>query len=265
MISQKDLLHSETLSKNAEYELLKDSQELAIAKYELDACHIYAPFCGMVEEVFFRAGVGISQGANIIKLSMVSPVIIRIKLPEKEMEGISLRDKINIYPNGSRKPSGGWFDRRYVYADHVDLFALNNPKGIPELSKEQEKMSKVRQLQIIFSTEIEKGKTTLTIPPEALHKDDKGYYVLRAKDQHFTKPLPLELTVEEVRVKPLDIFMHNTVYNHRALEDAGTLKVGQYLVTIAESPLKDGDKVVFQELGWQFKVGEKVKVEIIKM
>jgi len=263
-ISEKDLLNAETLCKNAEYELLKDSQDLAMAALDLDSCNIYAPFSGMVEEVFFRAGVGVPQGTNVVKLSMISPVIIRIKLPQEAMDGVSLRDKISIYPVGSDQPSGGWFDRRYAFSDHIDLFARNEPKAIPKLSEKQDKMAKVRQIQIVFATEIEKGKISLTIPPAALNKDDEGNFVFRAKDQVFPTPLPLEFTVEKVRVKPMDAFVHSTTYDHVVLADPGSLKVNQFIVTIAETPLKDNETVVFQELDWQFKEGQQVNVEIIK-
>lgn len=88
---------------------------------------------------------------------------------------------------------------------------------------------------------------------------------MRAAGQEVGKPVDQEFRVEKISVTPADKFMTQGIYNQRALSNAGTLKKHDLLVVESSSVLKDGDRVVFSEIGWNFNPGEEVWVQIAGM
>lgn len=262
VISSKVMLHSETEYKAAESSYHMAMENLNNAKYDLETCYIYAPFRGMVEEVFHDRGTSVGKGNPVLKLSLLSPARVRIKLSPDIIRKLSLTNTYNVYPAGSETPEKAWLDRNYMGTDYIDVFVANLPVGVQHLSENQEKMPKVHKLLFTSNISDYEAEIPMWVPPATLCKDEQGYYVMRARNQFLGKPVDAEFAVERINVKPMDKFMSQGIYKQRALADCGSLKRHQLLVAQASCPLKDGDTVVLQEFRWQFTPGEDVWVNI---
>lgn len=282
-ISQKSLDDAELAYKKSNERLNTAQAELASAKYNLERCFLRAPFSGQVEEKYRSVGSWVGPGDDVLKITLVSLVRVKIAVPRKLCRNISITDSILVYPPGKEEPLGVWFDT-LVYPsggdepigksfesftpdkDHIDVFVANKLVPIKALTPAQEKLTKIDQIVFASRLNAENADAPLWAPMSSLRQDKAGnYFVWRAVGQKMAQPenpLEREFSVERVNIVPGDEFRDFGVYKYIKLKDPGKLEALDVVVPETNEPLKEGQRVVVEELQWMLSTGDRVRVKI---
>lgn len=247
-------------------EVRKLEAELTTEKYNLEACYLRAPFDGQVEAHLYSEGTWIDHGKEVVTLSLVLIVKIKVPVPESFSGKVSNTDVIKVISPDSEKPVGVWFDNVSMDVNNIYLYVKNNLVPVYKLTEEQKKLPKVHKISFV-SRNHDEGGETLWADTNSLKKDENGYYVWRAKDQTMgnpDKPLERQFTVERISVIPGPKYRNIGIYRYRILEKPADLKMHDFVLIDTSENLKHGDVVAYEPRRWMFRPGDKVKVQISK-
>lgn len=245
-------------------EVRKLEASLATEKYNLEACCLHAPFDGQVESHLYSEGTWVDHGKEVITLSLVLVVKIKVPVPEDFSKKVDHTDIIKVISPDSEAPIGVWFDDVSMDVNNIYLYVKNNLVPIYKLTEEENKLPKVHKISFVSRNRDESGDT-IWVDTNSLKKDEKGYYIWHAKDQVMgnpDKPIARQFIVEKVPVVPGSKYRNVGVYRHRVLENPASLKSFDYILVDAPDNLQDGSMVAYQPLRWMFRPGDKVKVQI---
>ena len=278
-VSSKDFLDITTNYMSAKLKVNKAENELSKVKYDLDACSIIAPFSGVVTKVFVPEGTHISKGDDVVELTKMTPLLVKIPFPEEIVSSFRDGAKVDIYPVNGGKPVSAWC-RTGMTGNKLYAYIENTIIG-QDLSSENSKYRKIYEIfpvkklssssQIVneignIETKFENNKNPLTVPLKSIKKDDKGTYVLKAEPAGKYKNLSLfKLTrvniVQGGIQRDLNLGSNRDV-KVNSLKDSGSLKLHDTVVLLGEKNIKSGDTVVLENLRWKFVPQQLVKVSI---
>ncbi len=262
-VSTKQFLESQLIYETALFDKQKAKLEVERCKRVLAACYYYAPFNGIVVEVYQLAGAAVDVAHRVLKLSAVSPIKVTIPLPEDVTQELDQTTQVLIYPVDSLTPVPGWFDNRGLKTSKLECFVDNPRLPVSELTEEEKKLPVIDNLSIISTEKLQRTPSLFWIEQNALKKDENGCFVWKLKNVKATDlktRLKRVNTIEKVRVTIRNLEIFRGVYCFRAIEKNPELNVDDILVGNVPDSVKDGDKVVYQTLRRLFRPGEQVQV-----
>ncbi|HJO94088.1 MAG TPA: hypothetical protein QF753_11855 [Victivallales bacterium] len=260
--------------------LIKKSEiDLKEAEENLRRCTVFPSYTGQVDEVYFESGYGLEKFKDAIKITMMNPMSVELKLPLALVNKIGIENSIQVYDAGNKEPVRAILSKNPIDPSNVSLIVTN--KLIPswELTPQQKKYPIVHKALFIVKAYLpetnhtaNKNKTPppLAVPIKSIKKDGKGVFVWKAIDQNMTqtnKPVMKKFRIEKVYIKPGDIvrnisFIKGYGNHFRSIEKNGKISYGDIVLADPQDGLKDGEEVIYQQLHWRFTVGEKVKITI---
>ncbi|QSH42279.1 hypothetical protein P0136_03600 [Lentisphaerota bacterium ZTH] len=265
--SVKQFCDAETVYLNAQNDYEVARLEVEEARHALDCSILRAPFQGVVEEVFHTAGSTVESAVPVLRISVQSPVRIRVELPEALTRMLSVNDIFKVYPAGSVTPRGAWLDSKGIFSHHIELFTGNVTVPVGTLNAEQIEMPKVTGLGVCATLQ-RNSKYPLWVPASSLIREKDSWYVWAAMGQKactVDKPLAKEFRVCKFKVEPADVITKYFTIKYQALKKPGRLCDCQVVVLNPGKDLVDGKKAVIQEYSWEFRPGDKVWVHIPKL
>jgi biotin carboxyl carrier protein len=191
-VSAKDFLEVTTNFMNAKLQVSKAENNLEIAKYNLDACEIIAPFSGTVSKSFVSSGAHIGKGSDVIELTKMTPILVKIPFPEEIVSSFRDGAKVDIYPVNGGVPVNAWC-RTGLTDNMLYAYIENTIVGQREISKKT-KYQKIYEIFPVKNSSLsnhilnelgdiemnyENNKNPLAVPIKSIKKDKKGSYVLK--------------------------------------------------------------------------------------
>ncbi|MCP4177437.1 MAG: hypothetical protein GY756_06705 [bacterium] len=255
---------------------------LGQAKYNLAATDIIAPFTGIISNVLKGKNLGTGDDGEVIEIVRMNPMLIEIPFAHELIDKLGKQDVVKVYPPGIDKPVPTWVEYSSFGIQSLEVYVPNKVISEDHLTIAQKKMPKVYDVfpvmpivnaknKTLLETELQQnnGKVPLAVPVESLHRDSNGTYVFLAVNQKcfsLDKGIDKVFTVKKMYVKLGDIRRHFNIGNRSGIQVTsikdGSLKDGDVIVLNGQNTIKDGSKVVRDELRWQFYPNEEVKVEI---
>ncbi len=228
---------------------------------DLSECIHVAPFEGIVDKVFFSSGI-LAPNPDVIEISMLNPIGIKIFMDTDKASRISFDTPITIYFNDNENPIGIYNGLSFVTNDGIILVTRNYPK-----QNTNDNMIKVKDCFPVVNFYIGKLEgNKLGVPVSAVVKDDKGFYVWRAKDRKMLEPesgfTPV-FNLEKVYITPGNL--KRACYGCdeiRILKDSGKLELHDVVVISPSDNLTAGEKVNCPPARYVLMPGDKVKVVI---
>ena len=255
-----------------EYENMRAIYYEAIGTYEkakadlienervLEECKHLAPFEGIVDKVYYSSGT-LSTNPNVIEISQLNPIGIKVNMNKDEAAAINSNTSVSIYLHDNETPIGV-YNGYSMLCDNGIIFRTkntprrNNNKNLPE----------VQCYPVMKSYFNRRFDNTLGVPVSALLKDDEGYYVWKAenrKTMQAGKGLDPVFQIEKVYVVPGNLKrQYYGVGIMRLLNDPGTLRRHDIIISSPPENLKNGMTVSFPPERYLLMPGDPVKVVI---
>ncbi|MCP4177752.1 MAG: hypothetical protein GY756_08300 [bacterium] len=260
--------------------LIKKSEiDLKEAEENLRRCTVYPTYTGQVDEVYFDSGYGLDKFKNAIKITMMNPMSIELKLPLALVNSIGIENNIQVYDAENSEPVRAILSKNPISPSSVSLIIRNKLTPSWKLTSEEKKYPIVHN--VLFAVKaylpeinntVSKNKIAppLAVPTKSIKKDSKGFYVWKAIDQNLlqkNKPITKKFKIKKIYIKPGNIFRNISFIkgsgNHfRSIEKNDKISYGDVLLVNPQNELNDEEEVIYQQLHWRFTVGEKVKVTI---
>ncbi|MCP3965730.1 MAG: hypothetical protein GY750_04065 [Lentisphaerae bacterium] len=250
------------LKAKADYEVAR--LQVFEAREDLNKCYLRAPFDGVVEKNFVSEGSSVESGDPVLKLCILSPARIIVKMHEVLTGLMSVNNRFMVYPSGNFSPSAAWLSPRGIFPDRIVLFVDNNLIPKTKLKPNEDKLPKIKYMSPSATLRQMPG-VQMWVPNQALFKSRGKWYVWIAEDQfaiHMDKPSQRVFTVRKVEVEPANMIMERSVIPYHALKKADGIKPFQLIVVESDGNLVDGKKAMFEEYRRKFRPGEKVWVLI---
>ena len=234
------------------------------SKIVLEQCTHMAPFEGIVDKVFFSSGI-LSPNPDVIEISMLNPIGIKIKMSMDEVGKLNSNTPITVYLPYSQK-TVGIYNGYFMQSDTgIILSTKNYPKR-----NNNKKLLEVRKWFSVPNFYIgDNSKNLLGVPIRALLKDNKGDFVWKAIDRKTMQPgkgLDPVFKLEKVYVVPGKLKrLYYGVGYMRLLKEPGNLKLHDIVAILPPKNLNDGMEVSFPPERYVFMPGDTVKVVIGKL
>ena len=186
-VSQVDYDNAVNAYLNAKLDYENTVNDLATAQYNLDCCQITAPFDGIVTEIIRGPNRGVGNGDDILQITRISPVLVKVAFPDTVKSLISKNMVVEVYSNRMTSPVPAWYEANPRDHLNAEFFVGNDRIVVNNMSPEQEKMSKVYEIlpatdmAMLPNPKIQTSK--IAVPEEAIQKDEKGYFVMKAAGQ----------------------------------------------------------------------------------
>lgn len=245
---------------------------LADARYNLNHCVLRAPYHGVIEELFVAPGAWVQSGQAVVKLTMMKPIKVTVPVSANLVRKIRSGDAVFVFPPGSSESVGGMVDNSSVAADpetrtfNIDVFVQNLKIPVKPISTENNcPILKGENMMLALHLIPEDTNSPVCAPLSSLLKDEKGYFVWRAKDQQIFlkgKALPDQFEIERINVTPGDKYRNFIIDNFRELTDSGGLKALDIVLVNPPANLKNNEKVIVEQTRWLFSPGDLAKVQI---
>ncbi|QSH42277.1 hypothetical protein P0136_03610 [Lentisphaerota bacterium ZTH] len=253
---------NEFLKAKTDYEVAK--MQVYEAREDLEKCYLRAPFDGVVEKNFVSEGSSVESGDPVLKLCILSPARVIVKMHEVLTGLISVNNRFLVYPSGNFSPSAAWLSPRGIFPDHIVLFVDNNLIAKTDLSPEDVNLPKVQYMSPAAKLRKMPG-VQIWVPDQALVYSKGKTYVWVAEDEFAIqkeKAFKRVFTVRKIEVEIADMIMERSVIPYHALKKANGIKPFQLIVVESDGNLVDGKKAVLEEYRRKFRPGEKVWVLI---
>lgn len=177
LISKNELDNAETIMKVSEGQLDAAEANYRNAQIQLGYCNIRAPFSGYVTKRFLDAGAYISPGGQsqstvILLLADIERVKVTVNVVEKDISSIDRVSyatvRIDAYPDTV------FTAKVKKMSQAVDLTTRTMPVEIEiDNSRRKLKPGMFANVELILDVH----ENALTLPSNAVVKDDKGFYV----------------------------------------------------------------------------------------
>jgi len=271
-VSQAKFDESKATYLTAQSQLQQSEASLADAHYNLNHCTLRAPYSGVIEELFVAPGAWVQSGQEVVKLTMMKPIKVTVPVSANLAREIKSGDAVYIFPPGSDEPVGGIIDNSSVAADpetrtfNIDIFVQNfriPVKPIP--AGKNQTVLKNENMLLTLNLAPEDTNSPVCVPLGSLLKDEKGYYVWRAKDQQVFaqgKALPDQFEIERIDVTPGNNYRNFIIDNFREITDSGGLNALDVVLVNPPENLKNNETVIVEQTRWLFSPGDLAKVQI---
>jgi len=266
VLSQKqmDQMEDEYIKSRAEKE--KVEAALRIAKYNLEACFLRAPFDGEIEEHLASEGTWVDQGVPVATLTFSDVVKVVLEVPEDFSRKVSLTNKISVIsPLDGSRLQPAWIEDGMSESKTLSVFVKNQKAPAYELTDAEAKLRQVNRVSFAIDMNGEDFKKTIWVPEDSIMKDEEGLFIWLAKGQNLKGKeniVDRQFFIEKKRVKALDKFKSLGVTAYRCVENPGNVNLYDIVLVSPFKDLKDGEKVVYQPFRWLLRQGDKLKVVI---
>jgi hypothetical protein len=247
--------------------LNKAKADLLESEIILKTCTQYAPFVGIVDNVYLSEGRACGN-PQTIEISQLDPVGIKVKMPRREAKKIKISSLVKIYKANSNIVYGIYSGHSMLCKDGIMLQTENKLKSFHNKTIHKGKIiPQVSNISFVDSFyNLNPNSKILSISVDSLKKDKKEYYVWKLLN---TKALELNndksiFKVKKIYVVPDNLKREIGGYSYYiALKNSGSLQINDLvLTTLPNNPLQDGDLVKFIENKYIFMPGDKLKVVI---
>jgi hypothetical protein len=239
--------------------------QLALTKTELEGCSLRAPFAGIVQNVYALPGAWVDKGEKILRLSMMTPIKIRVYLPCEVTSKLSLTSLVLVYPFGSNNALAGIIDMKEVRVNYAEFYVSNELVDIYPRER-WEYGTVVRDLSFaIQRDDADADSQHLWIPSTVIRKDKGGYFVWKAVGQTFgniLRPIKKSFKAKKISIVPEKKFVDFFTHKYQRIKK-GLLNKNDVIITNEIGIIKHGGLVYYQPQRWRYRPGEKVKVTVI--
>ena len=276
IVSEKVFSDSKTDFTNAKSKLEKATHDVEVKQYFLDRTTIRAPFTGVITKTLLQAGTRACDGRDAIEVTKMSPLLVKIPLPQNVADTINEGINIEVYPTCTEKlePENVWVT---TGTDNNMLYAYVNNKIIPTttLTPEQENMKKVHRIfpvvplsdfAEIISDVVDNTRMDipLAVPEKAIRVDNNGEYVLKVNEDISDLS---EFTVTKIYIKSGSIKRDYNIGIGRKekildIKATDSLIAGDLLIIQGDANIQDGETVVKENIRWKFLPEKEVQVSI---
>jgi len=240
--------------------------DIELARVMLDCCTFQTPFDAVVDQVFFPAGLCAGE-LDIVRISQLSPMGIKVKMDRPTALGITMETPISVFPCNSGEPVGVFHGATYLLPDGIMLQVDNVPLPTPADPDRNGKSIPLCRAATVMSYQFSGGdrKSEIMVPMDSIGKDDQGDFVWRGigQQENQVKGVSPVFAVEKVRITPGDQKTElNASIMYRMLKGPGSLKEGDIVLLNPPADLKDRQQVCVQPPRYRFMPGDPVEVRI---
>lgn len=262
--SQEQLENTMNTYCNDYYTYYSNLAALAMNEAFLEDCTDYAPYEGLISNVYVIEGDATWQ--NIVETTQLNPIGVEIKIDREEAKKIGIGTQVKIIPLNTNIPQG-IFSMDSMLTDKGILFftenypVLNKSELIPE-----DGIPVYRNCMPVIKFYIDSDAQTLAVHKDSVKHDSGGSYVWKAQGQktmQADRGIDPKFKIEKVYVKLNGLRRSIAGYDEfAALEDAGTLELNDITLLIGADELKNGQEVYFPDQRYLLMPGDEVKVII---
>ncbi|MBS1371406.1 MAG: hypothetical protein HPZ91_15785 [Lentisphaeria bacterium] len=262
-VSTKDFQESETQLNIARLDHRKAELDLLKTRHVLDACSIRAPFSGLVEEVYGSKGASMDVGDPVLKVSMIDPVKVVMKIPDDAKLPLSRITRAMVTGPNSDVPVPGWFSGDTPVAGQLECYVENPLLRDDTVSPAGSPLPVVDRLSIVRKLPGHGSAVPLWIDEFSLKADKDGSFVWRIKEGNIEKKpqTPSAFFLEKIRVEPLDLQMQYGIDLLRAVKDGSKLRRSDVLAGVVPENLREDELAAYRRKQYLFRIGDKVKVK----
>lgn len=238
---------SALISANLRFAIAK--QKVVAARTDYGNCFIYAPFTGIVDEVYVQNGSSTKKGEPIAILSCTSPMRVVVPMDPGLTAEMSQTYAVKVLVGAAAQPLEGWVDARFIYSDRIEIFVNNPMVEHPEISSSNAQIKRVEGMALVPYFRSLNGQPGIGVPQAAIVKEKDSFFVFKGKGLHFSnenKMLPRIFQVEKIGITPYDMFRYSGPYYHRSVSSACGLK-SHDLVVLNPKNLQDLDTVILSD------------------
>ncbi|MCF7790877.1 MAG: hypothetical protein K9L78_03910 [Victivallales bacterium] len=227
----------------------------------LQQCRESAPFEGIVDKVYYTRGLLVSD-PEVLQITQLNPIGIKVSMSDKEAAEISAYTAVTITGRKLNEPVGVFNGYSYKVKDGIVFLVRNSPNLY--IDKKVEEVSEVFYVTDFYINPLKPNALGVAAP--AINKDNKGYYVWKAKDNKVMQPgkgIDPVFKIEKTYIVPGKLErLYNGITEMRILDKPGKLELHDILVVDVNAELQDGQTVTLPANRYKLMPGDKVKVVI---
>jgi len=262
-VSARQYQETQMLYDTAVIDSRKAELSLRRAQQVLDACYIWAPFNAIVEEVCRSEGGAVDVGHPVMKLSMIDPVRLQLKLSPEMAEQLPQTTQVLVYPRNSKDPVPAWFSIQNLSAENLICYVANPRISDTVRTPSGKKIPTFDRLTTVLSLPEKKVLAPLWILDEAIQQDKDGSYVWRltgVPNSSFGNLIPSITRLEKVRVETSELYLQYGTSIRQGIKAGSKLKEGDILAADVPSTVTDDGLSAYSRKHHRFQIGEKVRV-----
>lgn len=155
----------------------KNQEALAAMEEELLFYQIYAPFNGIVLEVFTSTqNAGIEN--TVLTLAAFTPMSITVPIPPELATSLDKTVELRVYPPNGDAPLPGNFTQYGIFPDHIVGYVDNPVRCNAIFSEEEKPLPKVTSTTTLVKPS-DFPADLLWVEPQAIQKDGEDDYLIR--------------------------------------------------------------------------------------
>ncbi|HJO95161.1 MAG TPA: hypothetical protein QF753_17325 [Victivallales bacterium] len=256
----------------------KSNLEAAIGNYENDITNLEegkisvsllttrAVFEGMVTSITQASGSDVN-GAPVVSVIQLNPIGIKIDMPVKEQIKITHSTPIKVYLKGMNKPLGTSHVYSLMTTKGILLCTFNYPVLKKNTVLKESETPVLREWQALVRFNINSGsENILSIPLNAIKKDNKGTYVWKAKGQKVMqtdKGIDYTFPIQKIYIQPGNMIRYQSGFSKVvSLESKGNLELYDLVLNNPPPDLKDGETVIYPQQAYLMMPGDELRVVI---
>lgn len=242
----------------------KAALDLYHARQSLIACHIYAPFNGIIDRVYSSRGASMDIGDPVLRLCMIDPAKVVVTLPEDFSMPAGQITKVLVYPHRGGAPAAGWFGGSGTEADKIEFY-LNNPRFEDRsVTADGRPMPVIDHLSPVREIPDLTDLAALWISTDTIRRDQAGCFVWRLKGVNAVRDatVPSVAPLEKVRVELTDNLKQYGIVQLRGVKAGSTLANGDFLAGEVPDETRSGDIATYRRRQYRFRIRDKVRVQI---
>jgi hypothetical protein len=246
---------------------IQSQGSLLLDEEVLDTRTRIAPFEGYVKNVMYSYGRS-AGNPETIEISQLNPIGIKVKMDRINANKINASTPVTVHHPTGNKIQGVYNGFSILCEDGIILLTENKPKQIilndEIIKKIKYKINDCYPVDYFYIED--SSNKTLCVPKKSIQKDNKGYYVWKAKNRKFLiagksfNPV-FQVVKEYVSPGNLQRLYAGDIYV-RSLNESGKLAFGDAVLNNPPKGINEGDTVALLPKRYEFMPGEKVKIEI---
>jgi multidrug efflux pump subunit AcrA (membrane-fusion protein) len=252
------------------------TQQLEVAKEDLDDCVLHAPFNGRITRIHTTEGAVVEKGTQIVMLSLMDPMQINVAVSAAEDRKIQTGDRVMVFPKDPINPDGEEIEvpaivyEKGAVADpatrtfQIDLMARNQRRLVHHALPEAEGWPVITDYWPV-ARRYQGEKGPLFVQTDCVYLDSGKFYVLRlpgvSLNSGGNRSAVGKHVPDKIEVKLGDEYFAANKLNFRSLAASGDLKEGDIL---AAGPSKEHEAgLVIGRPQWLLRPGDLVPVSIL--
>ena len=254
-------------------QVMEAREALRQANIDLADTELYSPFNGQISKVHVIPGGYVEKGQPVVTVQMMDPMKIQVAVSPDVDREVNFNDLMKVYVEGSDEPLNGWVWNKDTVADAstrtfmITLLVRNRQvEAEPPAEMAATDLYHTDGLWNI-EAEHDNGSGPYFINEEALHSDEQGHFVWKAKGLSISdldRAYDPVFKVQKVRVRPgnrrlryLQVFTYREVAGLGGLDPKTDLLTGRLPTKVTA-----GDSVFLSRKRWMLRPGQLVRVDL---